>query len=112
MRSPMVITSQLIHGDLTENILFAEGFAPAVIDFSPYWRPVGFAPAIVVADAVCWRDADPSVLIKLVSHIEHFPQLLIRALVHRMVTTIADSQGEPALEGYDPGIDLAKQLTS
>ena len=41
MRSPIVTTSQLIHGDLTENILFAEGLSPAVIDFSPYWRPVG-----------------------------------------------------------------------
>ena len=112
MRSPIVTTSQLIHGDLTENILFAEGLSPAVIDFSPYWRPVGFASAIVVADAVCWRDADPSGLFKHVSHVEHFPQLLIRALVYRMVTTIAFSRGEPALEGYDPGIDLAKQLAS
>jgi uncharacterized protein (TIGR02569 family) len=28
--------SQLIHGDLTGNVLFAAGLPPAVIDFSPY----------------------------------------------------------------------------
>lgn len=43
-----------IHGDLTGNVLFAAGRAPAVIDFSPYWRPPVFAEAIVVADGLLW----------------------------------------------------------
>ena len=29
---------QLIHGDLTTNVLVAKGTSPGVIDFSPYWR--------------------------------------------------------------------------
>src|SRR5687768_16590033 len=33
--------SQLVHGDLTGNVLFAAGLPPAVIDFSPFWRPTG-----------------------------------------------------------------------
>ncbi|MDO0912417.1 hypothetical protein QQM39_16645 [Streptomyces sp. DT2A-34] len=48
--------AQLIHGDLTGNVLFAADDEPAVIDFSPYWRPPVFAEAIVVADGLLWFD--------------------------------------------------------
>ncbi len=30
---------QLVHGDLTGNLLFHTSLPPAVIDLSPYWRP-------------------------------------------------------------------------
>jgi uncharacterized protein (TIGR02569 family) len=76
--------SQLVHGDLTGNVLFADGLPPAVIDFSPYWRPPGFATAIVVGDALLWEGADES-LLAAVSHVDDFPQLLLRALVFRAV---------------------------
>ena len=33
------VAPQLIHGDLTGNVLFGDGLAPAIIDLSPYWRP-------------------------------------------------------------------------
>jgi prepilin-type processing-associated H-X9-DG protein len=36
---PVRLPCQLIHGDLGGNVLFADGEPPAVIDFSPYWRP-------------------------------------------------------------------------
>ena len=111
-RKPLTLSHQIVHGDLTENVLFARGLPPAVIDFSPYWRPVGFATAIVVADAVCWRNADPERLLGHVSLIEQFPQLLVRSLIFRMVTTIAVSQGEPDLNGYAPGIDMVTGLIS
>ena len=42
------LTPQLVHGDLSGNVLFAEGLPPAVIDLSPYWRPAEYADAIVV----------------------------------------------------------------
>ena len=51
-----------MHGDLTGNVLFADDLAPAVIDFSPYWRPTGFASAIVVGDALLWEGADETLL--------------------------------------------------
>ena len=76
--------SQLVHGDLTGNVLFAEGLPPAVIDFSPYWRPVGFASAVVVGDALLWEGADES-LLEAVAHVDSFPQLLLRALIYRAV---------------------------
>ncbi len=76
--------SQLVHGDLTGNVLFADGLAPAVIDFSPQWRPPGFASAVVVGDALLWEGADERLLAD-VAHVDDFPQLLVRALIFRAV---------------------------
>ena len=72
-RRPIDALDQLIHGDLSGNLLFAEGLPPAIIDLSPYWRPTAFATAIVVADALVWEGADTS-LLSQVRHIEHFEQ--------------------------------------
>jgi uncharacterized protein (TIGR02569 family) len=82
---PIAAASQLIHGDLTGNVLFDDQLPPAVIDFSPYWRPPAFASAIVVADALVWEGASDDVL-DAVSHIEDFAQYLVRALIYRAVT--------------------------
>lgn len=86
--------SQLVHGDLTGNVLFADGLMPAVIDFSPCWRPPGFAAAIVVGDALLWEGADAS-LLDVVEHVEEFPQLLLRALIFRAVVDALFRAGEP-----------------
>jgi uncharacterized protein (TIGR02569 family) len=51
--------AQLVHGDLTSNVLLVPGEPPSVIDFSPYWRPPTYAEGIVVADALCWHAAPP-----------------------------------------------------
>jgi uncharacterized protein (TIGR02569 family) len=53
---------QLIHGDLSGNVLLSPCRAPAVIDFSPYWRPAAYADAIIVIDALLWWRADPVLL--------------------------------------------------
>lgn len=82
---PVALPRQVMHGDLPGNVLFAPGLAPAVIDFAPYFRPAGFASAIVVGDALTWYGADESIL-EDVSRIEELPQLLLRALVYRIVT--------------------------
>ncbi len=82
---PIDAPSQLIHGDLTQNVLFDDRLPPAVIDFSPYWRPTPFASAIVVADALAWEGADEGIL-DAVGHVEDFGQYLVRALIYRTVT--------------------------
>lgn len=110
LRKPLALPYQVIHADLTENILFAENLPPAVIDFSPAWRPVGFAAAIVIADAVCWRNAAPEDFRESTSSIEDFPQLLVRALIFRMVTSLVLYRGEVDLNGYAPGIIVARGL--
>jgi uncharacterized protein (TIGR02569 family) len=74
---------QLVHGDLTGNVLFAPGLPPAVIDFSPYWRPPLYAEAVVAADALCWYGADASVL----GLVGVSAEAVGRALLFRMATT-------------------------
>ncbi|MFG1946886.1 TIGR02569 family protein [Nonomuraea sp. NPDC048826] len=80
--TPVAAPAQLVHGDLTGNVLFHRGSPPAVIDFSPYWRPAGYAEAIVVADALLHHGAGPDLVDALG---EEGPELLARALVFRLV---------------------------
>ncbi|MEV6596837.1 TIGR02569 family protein [Actinoplanes sp. NPDC051346] len=87
---------QLVHADLTKNVLFDPGLPPAIIDISPYWRPPAYAEAIVVADALCWHDA-PSSLWRTV---DVSAAAVARALLFRMATT-----NERVLSG-DQGADL------
>ncbi|MCX5397587.1 aminoglycoside phosphotransferase [Streptomyces sp. NBC_00102] len=77
-------TAQLVHGDLTGNVLFAPGRAPVVIDFSPYWRPPLFAEAVVVADGLLWFGLT-SGRPPAVSDHRDWQQMLIRALIFRLV---------------------------
>jgi uncharacterized protein (TIGR02569 family) len=84
MRRPTAgLRNQVIHGDIQGNVLFADGMAPAVIDFAPYWRPAGFAAAVLVVDALAWEGADESIL-ELCGDFAAFPQLLVRAQLRRM----------------------------
>jgi uncharacterized protein (TIGR02569 family) len=112
---PVTAASQLIHGDLTGNVLFDSPRPPAIIDFSPYWRPPAYASAIVIADALVWGGADRQVL-DAVTHIRDFGQYLVRALIFRTVTDWMLSQEEAANsadEGDVPwvhAINLACQL--
>jgi len=82
---PIVTSSQVVHGDLTANVLFADDLPPAVIDFSPYWRPTAYASAIVLADALVWEGADRSLVTKAL-RIDAFGQYLARALIFRIVS--------------------------
>src|SRR5437588_1060239 len=112
---PLTARSQLIHGDLSSNVLFDDQLPPAVIDFSPRWRPPAFASAIVVADALVWEDADESVL-DAVAHIENFSQYLVRALIFRAVTDRLFRLEEPIrpddADPYLPAVDMACRLAA
>lgn len=83
-RRPVDLPCQLVHGDLGGNVLFSAHQPPAVIDVSPYWRPAGYADAIVVADAVAWAGADHSLVERLLS--QQGEQLLLRAVLFRVST--------------------------
>jgi uncharacterized protein (TIGR02569 family) len=74
---------QVVHGDLTGNVLFAPGLPPAVIDVSPYWRPPEYAEGVVLADALTWHGA-PASLLDLV---KVSVPAVARALLFRMATT-------------------------
>jgi uncharacterized protein (TIGR02569 family) len=112
---PTTARAQLVHGDLTGNVLFDAQLPPAVIDFSPYWRPTAFASAVVVADALVWEGADHRIL-DTVADIEDFDQYLLRALIYRAVTDhlfrIDDPVRPDDSDPYLPTVELACRLAA
>lgn len=112
---PIAAGSQLIHGDLTGNVLFDDLLPPAVIDLAAYWRPPAFASAIVVADALVWEGADES-LFDAVAHVNDFAQYLLRALIYRAVTDHLFRLDEPIrpddADPYLPAVELACGLAA
>jgi len=109
-RRPVGVLPQVVHGDLPGNVLFAGGLPPAIIDWPPYWRPVSWASAVAVADALCWYDATPELPARW-SHLAEWGQMLVRALIYRITTH--DKAAGPAgwtpgqIATYRPVIDLA-----
>jgi hypothetical protein len=57
-----------------------------VIDWPPYFRPVGFANAVAVTDVVTFRGAPLSLLDAWAAGPD-WPQLLVRALLYRLGPT-------------------------
>ncbi len=97
---PLDGPSQLMHGDLSGNLLFDEVLPPAVIDFS-YLRTAGHAAAIYAVDAVARHGGDLELL-------RHLPSDLVtraylpRAAVFRLV----------AADGWrrEAGVDIRPDL--
>jgi len=109
LRRPLKLPAQVIHGDLTENVLFADGLAPAIIDITPYFRPASFASAVVIGDAVRWHDADPEPLLDVVHADPDFPQLFVRAVIYRLVTTLVFDRGDVGY--FESDVALAERLS-
>ncbi|QFY10545.1 TIGR02569 family protein [Nonomuraea phyllanthi] len=84
-RRPVRAASQAVHGDLLGNVLFADGLPPAIIDWPVYWRPPAWAAAVAVVDALCWHGASPALAARW-SHLPEWGQMLVRALIYRIVT--------------------------
>jgi uncharacterized protein (TIGR02569 family) len=82
-RRPVGLRSQIVHGDLFGNVLFAAAAAPAVIGFSPYWRPPEWAAGVIVVDALAWGGADVG-LVDRWAHLAEWPQAMLRALLFRL----------------------------
>lgn len=111
-RRPVTSAPQLVHGDLSGNVVFADGLAPAVIDFSPYFRPPQWAIAVVVADCVVWSGAGLDLLGSVAARPE-MGQCLVRALVYRHVTGLLLGRGAPTGEAgarYAALVDAAVEL--
>ncbi len=82
---------QLVHGDLTGNVLVGVGHAPGIIDVSPYWRPTAYADGVVVADAICWHDAQRD----LVDDAGTSLAAVARGLLFRVLATNAMQRDRP-----------------
>jgi uncharacterized protein (TIGR02569 family) len=103
--APVGLPDQLIHADLTGNVLFADPMPPAVIDFSPLYRPAGWALAIVAVDALQWHQADSGVL-GLLAGEPQLDQLLARALIFRQISEVVGGGLERAARTGQPVADL------
>jgi uncharacterized protein (TIGR02569 family) len=93
-RRPVELPQQLVHGDLTGNVLFAGSAPPAVIDITPYWRPVTWATGIVVVDAIAWGGADLE--LATTQQTSQWRQILRRALMCRLAVSLGHPRSTPA----------------
>lgn len=84
---------QLVHGDLAGNVLLDATGLPVVIDVAPYWRPMLWAEAVCVLDAVLWLGADPAVMRNWSGGVRR--QAMLRAALFRLL-----SDPEPDPERY------------
>ena len=84
--APVTTQEQVIHGDILPNVLVADGLPPAVIDWPPYFRPVGTASAVAVTDAITFRGGSLSLLDEWETGGD-WDQLLVRALLYRLGPT-------------------------
>lgn len=80
------LENQIIHGDLTGNILFSDTLSPGIIDMSPYFRPKEYASAIIIVDSIVW-DGAPDNTINAIPNDFNSNQLLLRATMWRIKTT-------------------------
>jgi uncharacterized protein (TIGR02569 family) len=106
---------QVIHGDLGGNVLFPRDShaPPVVVDVAPYYRPAGYADAVIVADAVAW-DGAPSDLAEEFAVARPFgDRLLARAVVYRLIAAAESWSGAPdrvaaQVEAYGPVLTVAR----
>lgn len=81
----MDLPSQIIHGDFSGNVLLAAGMPPAVIDFSPYWRPADFSMSVMLMDAAAWdQTVSAEELLAIFVSVEDIEQLALRATLRRI----------------------------
>jgi hypothetical protein len=77
--------STVVHGDLAGNVLL-HGSSPAVLDVSPYVRPVGWSVALLAVDVVGFEGVPAGELDA--ADDPAFPELVARAAVFRMTTDV------------------------
>lgn len=112
-RRPVAASAQLVHGDLSGNVLFSDHAPPAIIDFSPYFRPRDWAAGVVVSDAVVVFEARLDLMDK-VSERPEMGQCLLRAIIYRHLTGLLLDRGAPTREAaarYAALVDRVLELS-
>lgn len=87
-RRPVALPSQLVHGALLGTVLFAGDADPAVVDVAPFWRPAGWAVAVLAVDAVASGGA-PIEVVGEWAEGPDWPQLVRRAALFRLAASLA-----------------------
>lgn len=89
---------QLVHADLTGNVLLDAAGAPVVIDVAPAWRPIRWAEAVCVLDAVLWWDAPAARMSEWTSGADR--QAMLRAALFRLLSDV-----DPRLDRYEAALE-------
>ncbi|KAK2745278.1 hypothetical protein FQN57_003973 [Myotisia sp. PD_48] len=120
MRKPIQqsLKYQLVHADIASNILLPGkegGHPPGIIDLTFYWRPAEYASAVLVSDGLLWFEAGED-LVRMVGIGEYRLQLLIRALIFRLVVS-SEAQKDGDFDPSEPqafqrAIDLINRLSA
>jgi hypothetical protein len=84
---------QIVHSNLSGNILFDQVLSPLVIDFSPTIAPVEYAEAILVCDCIAWQGSKISE-IDLLPDDELYKEMIIRAIIFRLSVSAIFSKGD------------------
>lgn len=74
---------QIVHADLSGNILFDKILDPLIIDFSPTVAPVEYAEAILVCDCIAWQGS-PITDLGLLGNSEYIIEMILRAVIFRL----------------------------
>ncbi|MCM3697966.1 RIO1 family regulatory kinase/ATPase [Paenibacillus macerans] len=103
---------QIVHGDLSGNILFDEAMSPLVIDFSPTIAPVEYAEAILVCDCIARQGSKVSE-IDLLPNDKLYREMIIRAIIFRLTVSAIFSKGNfdkfsKEYEAFKPIIEYIK----
>jgi len=105
-RRPVDVISQVVHAELFGAVLFDSDGVPALIDLVPAWRPKEWAAAVIVVDALAWGGAEEALLDRW-SHLECWPQMLLRAVLHRLALHAQHPEASPrTLAGLERAADL------
>ncbi|MGE5653581.1 MAG: hypothetical protein ACM3ZQ_04835 [Bacillota bacterium] len=77
---------QIVHSDLSGNVLFDDRLEPLVIDFSPTVGPAEYAEAILVCDCIAWEGSPLSDL-DLLPLTPLYQEMVRRAVTFRLAVT-------------------------
>lgn len=116
---PLNLPNQLIQGD-PHNILFSDTEQPAMIDLFWHFRPANFSLAILGVDALsCWCKGectclDPKEVYTIFEDITHIEQLLLRAVLRRVLELEGlrkiNAKYLASLSGLIPAIEFISKL--
>ena len=108
-RRKLKLPSQVVHGDLFGTVLFDGEAPPVVLDLMPFWRPVEWAAAVLVVDALAWGGAPPGLLGEW-SHLDEWSQALLRALLFRLALHAQHpSASTESLRGLETAAELVAE---
>ncbi|GJJ15727.1 hypothetical protein Clacol_010005 [Clathrus columnatus] len=108
-------SDQIIHGDLTGNVLFSlpltPSIPPGVIDISPYFRPPSFSTAIIIVDALACENAPVKWALTYLQNNQQV-EVFARALIFRIVSDyLLGVAGVGAGDDYTCPMEVLREIS-